>query len=203
MAIPAGGLPVREQGLGFVGAAQHGFGHAVVQQGRDGLQFGRFELLRRADAGAEDAALEHHREGDAALDAVDVRHAAVVGDVGGLRGPRRDRAQARDHEELLGHALVLGFRHRLAVGQHGGQAFGVAGRQAARGIDEVVEARLDTAAIVGATACSWVRRRWLRKAERALEPGRINMAWQSVDAAWLRVKDSPLLYRVDPPPPQM
>jgi hypothetical protein len=128
-----------EQGLGLVGAAQHRFRHAVVQQGRHGLRLFRRQLLRCAEAGPEDAALEHHLDGHAALDAVDVGHAAVVRDVGGLRGPRRDRAQARDHEELLGHAIVLRFRHRLAVGEHGGQAFRILRGERAAGVDEVVE----------------------------------------------------------------
>src|SRR5471030_2931815 len=35
--------------------------------------------------------------------------------------------------------------------------------------------RACTAATEGTAACSWLNRRWLRNADRALEPGRINM----------------------------
>src|SRR5450830_1087965 len=48
--------------------------------------------------------------------------------------------------------------------------------------------RACTPVTAGAAPCNWARRRWLRKADRALEPGSINMMRVLVDAATLLVK---------------
>ena len=61
---------VREQRLRLGGSTQHRFRHAVVQQRGDGLDFVVGQLLRRAESGAEDAALQHDLERHAALDAI-------------------------------------------------------------------------------------------------------------------------------------
>jgi hypothetical protein len=73
---------------------EHALGHAVVQQRREGLALGRVERLRTA----EQAALQLDPDLGDALDPVH-REAAVAGDVGRLRRPRRDRAEARRDDQ--------------------------------------------------------------------------------------------------------
>jgi hypothetical protein len=89
-----------------------------------------------ASCGRAAALLADDRDLDAALDAVHVGQAAVVGDIGGLAGPRRDRAEARDHHE----AVALGLSgERRAVGQHRADAGLILGGQRRVRIDEVHE----------------------------------------------------------------
>ena len=91
---------VLEQGMGSVGVIEHRLGHAVVDRRQDGF----------AVAGIE-AAAQIEAEGGAALDTNDLVEAALVGDVGGLGGPGRDRAQARRH-----HQQAAGRRSAFRVG---------------------------------------------------------------------------------------
>ena len=125
-----------EQVLGVVGAAQHGFRHAVVQQVGHGL----YLLVRQfagADGAAQDARFQVDAESDAAFDALDVRHAAVVRDVGGFRSPRRNRAETGDDEEFFGSAFRIVGLGRLAVRQQGAKTGAVIGREGRAGIDEM------------------------------------------------------------------
>jgi hypothetical protein len=71
---------------------EHGFQHAVVEQGGDRRALGcRQGLLAGVDP-----------EGDAAFYPLDGPQPAVPGDVGGFRRPRRDGADTRrDQEEFL------------------------------------------------------------------------------------------------------
>ncbi len=89
-------LVALEQLGGVAGIAEHRLGHAVVEGGLDA----REGLLG-------EHALELHPVGDAALDATDLRQAAVVGDIGGLGGPGRLGADARHHQEQLPLAARL------------------------------------------------------------------------------------------------
>ena len=83
-----------EQRPRLFAAAQHAFGHAVVQQ------VGQTLALIGAQAGSrQQTALENQSVFSDPLDPTH-RQAAVVGDVGGLGSPGRDRAQAGgDHEQ--------------------------------------------------------------------------------------------------------
>jgi len=92
-------------------------GHAVVQQHRAGLDLLARERLGAALERVDQAGLELQAELGDALDAVDVQ-AAVVGDVGGLGGPRRHGAQARHHHHQLALGRGLGG---VAVGQQRGE----------------------------------------------------------------------------------
>ena len=106
------GLQLGEQGLRLAALAQHVFGHAVVQDGSDGLP-----LRLGQSRTAEPARAALHAVLDQTLHAFDGQ-AAVVGDVGGFGGPRRDGAQTRHHQPLTGHLFVrVRRRHGLAVGQ--------------------------------------------------------------------------------------
>jgi hypothetical protein len=79
-----------EQFAGFGKTGEHRFGHPVVQQAGNG-----FPLI-----GAQRAVvLGHNMEGDDALDAFNRIQIAVPGNVGGLRRPRRNGADARGDEE--------------------------------------------------------------------------------------------------------
>jgi hypothetical protein len=84
------------------------------------------------------------REGDAALDAVDVAMPQLWAMSVAFEAHGEIVPKARDDEEFLGHALVrfVGMR-RLAVGQHGAKAAVSSADRGAAAIDEVVEAGLD------------------------------------------------------------
>jgi hypothetical protein len=111
-----------EQAGGIVTRGDHGLGHAGV----------RVQRL----AAAQQALLADDRDFDTALDAVDMREAAVMGDVGGLAGPRRDRAEARDHHEAV---AVRRIGKRRAVGQQRRHAGLLFGRQRRLCVDKVQE----------------------------------------------------------------
>ena len=86
------------RGVDGLFANSHALGHAVVQQGGNGLQF--IDAKRLLFEQAFDAAFDLHTVFDGAFHALH-RQAAVARNVGGLRRPRRNRAQARhDHDEL-------------------------------------------------------------------------------------------------------
>ena len=88
------GLQLGEQ-LAGLAAVQHGaLGHAVVQQGCQGLQAVRVQGLGLA----QQTAFERDAVFGDALHPPD-RQAAVVGDVGGLGGPGRDGAETRRHHD--------------------------------------------------------------------------------------------------------
>ena len=93
-------LVVREQ-LGRVARVeQHGLDHAVMQardHGLVGLGAGR--------------ALQRHAVGDTSLDARDLSQPAVVGDIRGLGGPGRDRADAGDDQKQMaaGGRILVGI----------------------------------------------------------------------------------------------
>ena len=124
-----------EQGPGFVDAREHALGHAVVQQGCAGRTlFGR-ERLRAA----EQRLLQAQRVGRDALDAVHGA-AAVARDVGGFRGPRRDRAQARADDDGPGR---IGRFGRVAVAQQFGEALAQRRRERCVAPDPVHEAGFD------------------------------------------------------------
>jgi hypothetical protein len=110
-----GRLLVEQVGRGLA-LEGHALGHAVVQQQRAGLQFLGAQRLGAAGQAAHQPALELQAVFGDPLDAVDGQ-AAVVGDVGGLGGPGRDRAQAR-HGEHQGALIAL---RRVAVVQQLGQ----------------------------------------------------------------------------------
>ena len=78
--------------------------------------------------------------GDAALDTDDLGEAAVMRDVGCLRGPRRHGAEAREHEKQRSLGLTL---CRRAVGEDALEHAGLVGRERLGGRDEVNEARID------------------------------------------------------------
>ena len=92
-----------EEAAGIVARKQHALGHPVVQQRGSGLQFGVTERL----AAGEQPAAQHQAPFGHALDAMHGQ-AAVVRDVGRLRCPGRDRAQARrdDDERAVVRAVV-------------------------------------------------------------------------------------------------
>ncbi len=72
---------------------EHAFGHAIVQQRSQSLPGAGIER-----AGTEQSALAFHEKPRAAFNAQHRLEPAVVRDVGGLAGPRRDRAEARHHQ---------------------------------------------------------------------------------------------------------
>ncbi len=125
-----------EQRRRLLRVADHDLGHAVMQQRSD---FGGRRVVQRLRL-AQQAGLALHVIRNAALDPVDLRHAAVVRDVGRLAGPRRDRAEARDHDELL--AVGRSFE-RLAIGEHGSQAFALGVAEFGWAVNEMAEAAGD------------------------------------------------------------
>ena len=84
---------MREEPRHVVVGAEHGLRHAIVQQRCNAAGFG-LDVV-----------------GDAALDALDRAEPAVLRDVGRLRGPWRDRAQAR-HDQVE-RAARLGRRRSI------------------------------------------------------------------------------------------
>ncbi|AJX21855.1 hypothetical protein BG17_3587 [Burkholderia pseudomallei MSHR491] len=111
------------------------FRHPVVQRGRDRRARVGGERLLRADA--QDARLQRHRELDAALDPAHARQAAVPRDVGRLARPRRDGAEARQHDEGLGRALLRGGLERRAVMHQRADARFVVGGERLVRVDEM------------------------------------------------------------------
>ena len=100
--VDAGELFRREMAEQFGGlgeAAEHGFDHSVVEQ--------------RGNGAAVGAGRQFDVEGDAALDAFNGGQAAVPGDVGGFRRPRRDGADAWGDEEQRARRIGRGGRHFL------------------------------------------------------------------------------------------
>ena len=85
---------------------EHGLGHAVVNQRQ---QRGSFRPGEAAAAGFG------HMPGDAAFDALDRSQAAMARNVGRFRGPRRNRAEARHHEQQL--PRFRNYARRRAVAQ--------------------------------------------------------------------------------------
>jgi hypothetical protein len=82
---------VAKEVAGLREVVENGFQHAIMEQGGDAFPGRRQDLA----AAAVDAV------GDAALDPLDHLQAAVVGDVGRFRRPRRDGPDAwRDEEEI-------------------------------------------------------------------------------------------------------
>ena len=79
-------LRMGKQRRGRLKIGQHAFGHAVVQKRCPLL------LLRFGEC-----TFNPHRH--TALDALDVIQAAIAGDVGGFRGPRRNGADARGNQK--------------------------------------------------------------------------------------------------------
>ena len=107
-----GGFERMEQ-IKCLGAVQHGaFGHAVVQQGRDGLQ-----LLGGQRGFAQQRVLEGQPVFHQAFHTLDAK-ATVVCNVGGLGGPGRDRSETRaDHDR----GSVRGAGIRVTIGQQRSQ----------------------------------------------------------------------------------
>ncbi len=95
---------------------QHGFGHAVVQQRQHCRQFGLAQRL--ATWGGK---VIHH----AALDALHIRQPAMLRDIGSLGGPRRDRADARHHQQALAFSRIDRLARRPAQPQHPVQQAGL------------------------------------------------------------------------------
>ena len=94
-----------EQRLAVEAGVDHGFGHAVMQGG-GARQHGSVEGL-----GAQQAALGRDHVAHAALDAAHGVQAAVVGDVGGLAGPREivpRRGMTSSSRLLAGASPVTG-----------------------------------------------------------------------------------------------
>ncbi len=63
---------------------------------------------------AQQTALEFYLIRNPAFDALDMRHAAIVGNVGGLAGPRGNRAEPWNYDEFF--AAFTGSK-RIAIGQ--------------------------------------------------------------------------------------
>ncbi len=102
-----------EQFAGSVEAGQHGIGHPVVQQAGNSFLFvGR----------QRPATLDHDMEGNDALDALDGIQITIQRNVGGLRRPWRNGADARrDEEQLAGFGTGrLLFQQRRQLGALGG-----------------------------------------------------------------------------------
>ena len=109
-----GRLQLTEQSAGTGTVKHDALGHAVMQQAADlpQLHLGQTCLAQQTTLEA-DAVFDHplhaaHRE------------AAVVGDVGGLRRPGRDRAKTRRYDD---QRPVGGAGIRLAIGQQSRQLF--------------------------------------------------------------------------------
>jgi hypothetical protein len=97
---------VAEQAGGLLQRVQHQLRHAVVKAVRDRLGFGVAELA-------------FYIKGNAAFQALDFGQAAVTGDIGGLAGPWRDRAETRKDQKQA--AAWLLNRHARAVFQETGE----------------------------------------------------------------------------------
>ncbi|MNQ47520.1 hypothetical protein D3C85_613650 [compost metagenome] len=100
------GFGVTEQRRGVLHIGQHQLGHAVMQQVRGPLQLGFAQLAGNV-------------VGDAALDALDLRQAAVARDVAGLARPGRDGAETRNTQQQTAARLL--HRHTRTVLEQPGQ----------------------------------------------------------------------------------
>ncbi|MNR15574.1 hypothetical protein D3C85_1321160 [compost metagenome] len=89
--------------------------------------------------GAQQAAFGGDHIAHAAFNAVYRRQATVVGDVGGLAGPRGNGAQARDDQQRQALGGRVGRAGRAVV-QQLGQVLLLFGRQGGVGADEVLVA---------------------------------------------------------------
>ena len=103
--------------------SEHGFGHAIMQQGRHPRPIGIRHALEAV--------------GDAALDAFNRRQAAIPCNFRRLRRPRRNRADTRRHEKQL---TVRGRFSRTLLEQ-GRQPVALGGAQGFAQKDEVPEFR--------------------------------------------------------------
>ena len=112
---------VLEQATGVVEGAQHGLGHAVVQQSPQ--SGGIFESTIKRGA---------------PLDALHAREAAVARDVARLRGPRRNGAEARHHQVERARS---GRRRRRAVVEQPLEQAAAGGVELALGFHEVAQLR--------------------------------------------------------------
>ena len=125
---------VMEQTGGVFERIEHRLGHAVVQKRGDSA----------APPGIE-TGTRHEAVGNAALDPEDLIESALMDDVGGLGRPRRDRSEARRHQQQgpdrhlvmdwMRVEQILQPRHRPAVdialaGLHEIDEFGLARAQA-------------------------------------------------------------------------
>jgi hypothetical protein len=121
---------VREQHAGVRRAVEHRLGHPVVHERRERVAVGARQ--RRAIA-------RRRVPVDAALEALHRVEAAVGGDVGRLRRPRRDRAGPRHDDErglAIGRPLVA-----RAVGQQAIEQRALGRGQRPREVDVVAVAR--------------------------------------------------------------
>src|SRR3546814_13854566 len=84
-----------EQARSLLQAAQNDLGHAVMQALGDQLGLGLAELTGNI-------------KGNAALQALDFRQAAVAGDIAGLARPRRNGAETWQHQEQTTGRLLDG-----------------------------------------------------------------------------------------------
>ena len=112
---------VLEEGVRLLDGAEYRLGHAVVDVGqRRGHRPAPLDVVRRA-----------------ALDAPHERQPALVRDVGGLRRPRRDRAEPRRDED---HAAARARRRHVgAVGEQALEDRALLGRRLSLRLDEVPE----------------------------------------------------------------
>src|SRR5205823_14321829 len=78
-----------------------------------------------------------HAIGDPALDARDRGQAAIVGNVGRLRRPRRDRSRTWNDQQQLAGVTVLGASR--SVGQNAIERLALGPRQLALELNEVPE----------------------------------------------------------------
>ncbi len=125
-----------EQLLSFCACSKHRLGHAVVQQRGDlrGL------LCAQLGLATEQAGLHLDTELGHALHAEHVQ-AAVAGNVGGLGGPRRDRAQTgRDDESRTFASARIG----VAIRQQGRQTLRLLGGRGGLGGDKMHKSGGDT-----------------------------------------------------------
>ena len=106
------------------GFERHRFGHAVVQGSGNGVALDQHQRPVQLDG------VDH-----AALDPPHRVQSAVVGDVGGLRRPRADGADARRHQKRRS-ARQVSCRHRRVIEQ-AVQAGEFVVAQRSRGVDEV------------------------------------------------------------------
>ena len=114
-------IEVAKQRARLIERAEHGFCHAVVNELEDPMRFG----IGRAAAGKEPRS--------PALDAAHRFEAASARELGRLRRPRRDRAQARHAEK---HAALARGRG-LAVPQQALEHLGFARGERPFGFDEM------------------------------------------------------------------
>ncbi len=108
-----------------------------MQECGNRLQLVVGQLLRTA----QQAGFDLHAIRHATLDALDMRHAAVMGDIGRLAGPWRNRAETRNHDKFV---AIGRCREWLAISQHCIEARHVVVAGLHRSLDEVQIAPGDT-----------------------------------------------------------